>query len=298
MNKQDNLDNPQQGIVIRQRLTEEQMAVVTELVTLCNAHDGIDISLLLEMAKDRTGNDTNDFLYYADGKLIGVLSLDSFGTEDKEMTGLVHPDYRRRGIFTALVNEAKANAKARGIHQLIFVCDRFSRSGQAFIEAIGAQYDFSEHRMMLVDFKGRDSSSYKELITLRPATVVDADVLAYVSATSFGETERRTKEHLAKDILHPRRRYYLVTLGNEPVGCFNLWLGDTIGIYAFCVLPQYRKRGFGRQMLEQIIKMIRAETQQPITLEVDSTNTNAYNLYRSCGFKETTTVGYYSLDLT
>ncbi len=120
---------------------------------------------------------------------------------------------------------------------------------------------------------------------------------SYVSATSFGESERRTKEHLAKDILHPRRRYYLVTLGNEPVGCFNLWFGDTIGIYAFCVLPQYRKRGFGRQMLEQIVKMVRAETQQPITLEVDTTNTNAYNLYRSCGFKETTTVGYYSLDV-
>lgn len=292
------MDNSQQGIVTRQRLTEEEMTVVTELVALCNTHDSIDITLLLEIVKDRTDEDTNDFLYYADGRLVGVLSLDSYGTKDKEMTGLVHPDYRRRGIFTVLVNEVKAKAKVRGIHQLIFVCDRFSLSGQAFIKAIGAQYDFSEHRMMLMDFKGRDSSSYKEHITLRPATLADVDVLVYVSATSFGESEHRTKEHLAKDILQPRRRYYLAMSGKEPVGCFNLWSGDTIGIYAFCVLPQYRKRGFGRQMMEQIVKMVRAETRQPITLEVDTTNTNAYNLYRSCGFKETTTVGYYILDLT
>lgn len=293
-----NLDNPQQGIVKKQRLTEAEMAEVTELVALCKLHDGIDLTLLLEIMKDRTDNDTNDFLYYVNGKLVGALAFDSFGTEDKEMTGLVHPDYRRKGIFTALVNEAKVVAKARGIQQLIFICDRFSRSGQAFIEAIGAQYDFSEHRMLLVDFKERGATSYKEHIVLQPATLADADVLAYVSATSFGESERRTKEHLEQDIQNPRRRYYLVMLGNEPVGCFNLWRGETTGIYAFCVLPQYRKRGFGRQMLEQIIRQVRAESQQPITLEVDTTNTNAFDLYRSCGFKETTTVGYYALDIS
>lgn len=294
----DNLDNPQLDSVKKQQLTEAEMAEVTALVALCKIHDGIDLTLLLEMMKDRTGSDTNDFLFYQDGKLVAALALDSFGTEDKEMTGLVHPDYRRRGIFTALVHEAKVDAKARGIHQLIVVCNRFSRSGQAFIEAIGAQYDFSEHRMLLVDFKERDFNSYKEHIALRPAALADAGVLAYVSATSFGESERRTREHLEQDILHPRRRYYMVTLGNEPIGCFNLWFGDTIGIYAFCVLPNYRKRGFGRQMLEQIIRQVRAETQQPITLEVDTTNTSAYELYRSCGFFETTTVGYYNLNPT
>ncbi|HLX40996.1 MAG TPA: GNAT family N-acetyltransferase [Ktedonobacteraceae bacterium] len=293
-----NLDNPLEGIVKKQQLTEAEMAEVTALVALCKIHDGVDLTLLLEMMKDRTDNDTNDFLFYEDGKLLGALALDSFGTEDKEMTGLVHPDYRRRGIFTALVNEVKVDAQARGIHQLIFVCDRFSRSGQAFIEAIGAHYDFSEHRMVLSDFKERDPDSYEEHIALRPATLANAGVLAYVLATSFGESEHRTKEHLEKDILNPRRRYYLVMLGDDPVGCFNLWVGDTIGIYAFCVLPQFRKRGFGRQMLEQIIRQVRAESQQSITLEVDTTNNNAYPLYRSCGFRETTTVGYYTLDLT
>ncbi|HVB22729.1 MAG TPA: GNAT family N-acetyltransferase [Ktedonobacteraceae bacterium] len=294
----DNLDNPQTGIMRKQQLTEAEMAEVTALVALSKIYDGIDLTLLLEMMKDRTGSDTNDFLYYVDGKLVGALALDSFGTEDKEMTGFVHPDYRRKGIFSALVHEVKVDAKARGIHQLIFVCDRFSRSGQAFIEAIGAHYDFSEHRMLLVDFKERDSDSYKAHIVLQPATLADADILAYVSATSFGESERRTKEHLEQDIPHPRRRYYMAMLGDEPVGCFNLWSSDTIGIYAFCVLPNYRKRGFGRQMLEQIIRQVRAETRQPITLEVDTTNTNAYELYRSCGFRETTTVGYYVIDLT
>ncbi len=294
----DNLETPQQGIVKKSQLSEAELAEVEALVAFCKMHDGIDLALLLEIMKDRSGNDVNDFLYYSDGKLVGALSLENFGTEEKEMTGLVHPVYRRRGIFTALVNAAKEEAKARGIHELIFVCDRFSHSGQAFVAAIGATYDFSEHRMMLMDFQERDPATYKERITLRPATMEDADILSYVSATSFGESERRTREHLEKDILHPRRRYYLALLDNEPVGCFNLWLGDTIGIYAFCILPQYRRRGFARQMLERIIRLVRAETDQPITLEVDTTNTSAYMLYRSCGFKEYTTDGYYILNLT
>ncbi len=290
------MEQQQEGLVRRAALTGEEFAAVAELVAVCNAFDQLDFSLVLEIAKeyeDRESKDSNIYLYYEHNRLVGALVLDSFGTEDKELNGVVHPEYRRKGIFTALTNAARSDVPERGIHQLTFLCDRFSQSGQAFIQFIGAKYDFSEHSMILRDFK--EHEPYKERILLRPAFMEDAPLLAHITATSFGESERRTQEHLKKDIVNPRRRYFLASWGNEPVGCFNLWLGNTIGIYAFCVRPEYRRHGFARQMLEQIIRQIRRETTQDITLEVDTTNTAAIALYHAVGFQEITTVGYYTL---
>ena len=72
---------------------------------------------------------------------------------------------------------------------------------------------------------------------------------------------------------------------------------EEVGIYGFVVRSAYRGRGYGRQMLEETIRTIQARSQKQIMLEVDSQNTNALGLYRSCGFKETTTYGYYNLDI-
>ena len=96
----------------------------------------------------------------------------------------------------------------------------------------------------------------------------------------------------------PYSQYYIGKLGSELIGSLNLFAGDKeFAIYGFGILPQYRRRGFGRQMLEQLIKNIRSESQKRIALEVETENTNAISLYRSCGFKEITTYGYYNIDI-
>ena len=70
-----------------------------------------------------------------------------------------------------------------------------------------------------------------------------------------------------------------------------------IGIYGFVVVPDYRGRGYGRQMLEETIRTIRSVSQKRITLEVDTTNTNAMGLYLSVGFDVETTYNYYAINL-
>jgi ribosomal protein S18 acetylase RimI-like enzyme len=74
-------------------------------------------------------------------------------------------------------------------------------------------------------------------------------------------------------------------------------MGDQVGIYAFEVRLGYRGLGYGRQMLEEAIRIIRAGTQKTIMLDVETDNTNAIGLYLSCGFEVKTTYDYYGLDL-
>ena len=128
---------------------------------------------------------------------------------------------------------------------------------------------------------------------------VSKETLALVSATSFGQSIEGTKHNILENMEMTRVQYYLGMLGAEAVGCLNLFNAEKeFGIYAFAVLPQYRGRGFGRQMLEQIINEVHAVSAKDIALEVETQNDNAIGLYRSCGFIETTTYGYYNVDVT
>ena len=72
---------------------------------------------------------------------------------------------------------------------------------------------------------------------------------------------------------------------------------DEALIYNFGILPEYRGRAFGRQMLARTIQELLATGQQRITLEVETANKNALGLYESCGFKESSRYDYYALDI-
>jgi ribosomal protein S18 acetylase RimI-like enzyme len=311
-----------EGMFKKKLWAGDELAQARQLLDICNTYEGLYLKLDVEMVRSRLGKETNDFLYYEGGELVGLLAMDEFGDEERELTGMVHPEHRRKGIFSALFAAAKEEAKSRGTERLILVCERFSHSGQGFVAATGAAYDFSEHKMVFEDFKAgtRSNASPIDRITLRKAGSEDVETLALISAASFGQSVEGTKRHILENMQMTRVQYYLGMLENldldvsrgerskEAVGCLNLYEAEReYGIYAFAVLPQYQRRGFGRQMLEQIIKEVHARNADldmsrggrrlGIALEVETQNENAIGLYRSCGFVEVTTYGYYNLDL-
>lgn len=286
------------GLVAKQTWTGGELAEAEALINACNAYEDLHIKLAPALLRSRPANETNDFLYYADGLLVGLLALDDFPKEDREMTGVVHPEYRRRGIFTSLLNAALDEGRRRGFKRLVIVCERSSRSGMGFVNAAGAQYESSELLMFLQDFQPRDN--FQPLLALTAATPDDIPDMARVIAASFHDNEERTRQHLADELNIPDVHYYIARLGSEPVSSLNVYDLDktSAGIYAFGVMPEYRRCGFGRQVLERIISMIKIEhPERRIQLEADTTNTNAVALYRSCGFREVTTYGYYHLDV-
>ena len=285
-----------QNVIKKQMWTEDELAQVSELLDICNAYEDLSTKLSLVTLRMRCGNETNDFLYYADDKLVGLLSLANYGMIDREVTSVVHPDYRRRGIFTALLAAAKIEARARAISRFVLVCERFSRSGQAFIEAIDAEYDFSEYRMVL-DNLG-EKGPYARQLHVRKAGGEDVDAIAVITALCFGQSESGTRKTTLESMRNPYSQYYVGLLGNEVIACLDLFdHGNEFAIYAFGIHPQYRRRGFGRQMLEQLICGIRHASQKLIALEVEINNAPAIHLYRSCGFTQTTIYGYYNLDI-
>ena len=66
-------------------------------------------------------------------------------------------------------------------------------------------------------------------------------------------------------------------------------------ISAFCVWPEYRRRGYGKIILTRTLELLLAERHPNIVLEVACDNDHALALYEQCGFRTVTAYDYYRL---
>ncbi|MEN8907960.1 MAG: GNAT family N-acetyltransferase, partial [Clostridiales bacterium] len=89
---------------------------------------------------------------------------------------------------------------------------------------------------------------------------------------------------------------YIAEVNNIIIGKVNISITNSIGgIYGLGVLPKYRKKGYGREILILSIEKLKEKDTKDIMLQVSVKNKNALNLYKSCGFKEVSTMDYYEI---
>jgi ribosomal protein S18 acetylase RimI-like enzyme len=296
------INRQKQSLVKKRTLTTEELTAIRQLAELCNQQEQLHMRLDWSLLAARSGAEVNDFLYYQEGVLVGYLMAYGLGTDERELTGMVHPQQRRHGIARLLLQAARDEYTGFGVRQLLLVTEHRSTSGKAFVEEVGAHYDFSEHEMVLTHFQERQQ--FDDRLISRPADMSDQDALATIYAAIEGTSVEAGKSRIRERQHEPRCQYYIATFGEEEVGCLEpvgmLRLDEMeheIGIYSFGIIPDYQGRGYGRQMLEEVIRAIRAYSQKPIMLDVEVTNKHAFHLYRSCGFDIKTTYDYYSITL-
>jgi ribosomal protein S18 acetylase RimI-like enzyme len=277
-------------------LTEAEATSIGHLIIVCNNYEGLHMRIDMGALRQRSDNEANDFLFYEYGMLVGYLFVEGWGSRDRELTGMVHPDYRRRGIFSSLLAAAKKECRQRDVKKLIMVCEHSSRSGIAFVHSIKAQHEYSEYEMELETFQER--GKVNKGMYIRQANQQDLEAIVSILATDSGNVDS-ISQWVAKLLNEPTSRFYLATLDEKPLGCLRLeFMSDKVGIYAFEVRLGYRGLGYGRQLLEEAIRTIRTESQKRIMLDVETDNVSALGLYLSCGFKIKTTYDYFNLNLS
>jgi ribosomal protein S18 acetylase RimI-like enzyme len=284
------------GLVKKHSLTAEEITEIAQLAQICDAHDHATMRVNWDSLASRSGNEINDFLYYKDGRLVGTLSLYTFGRAEAETSAMVHPDERRKGIFGILADVAIGELRRREIPKLIFFCDHESRAGIAALEAIGARYGYSEYKMALGE--PRMPASFDERLRVERAGREDAADVAHIIALCFGADEADMRRGIEKNVGSESRRYIIARLDGAPIGALNLQIDEKgSGIYGFGVLPEQRGRGYGRQILARTIEYALAEGRRPVILEVAPENERALGLYLSVGFQETNRYDYYIIQI-
>ncbi|MDQ7092204.1 GNAT family N-acetyltransferase [Desulfosporosinus sp. PR] len=285
-------------ICLKQLIGEEDFQKLNELKTICTKQENIFLKLELEfklnisrMQNQESFAYVNEFFYYSGETLVGYLGIFSSGGETGELTGMVHPLYRRKGIFIRLYDLAKEECKRRKMQKVLLVCDRRSSSGLAFIEATGAAYSFSEYEMKL-DNKKYVSQKEKNIV-LRKAVNSDANEIARQNFICFGD--KSGTEIMPEDDAKSNRITYMIETESGVIGKIRVELNADEGfIGGFGILPAYRNKGYGKQALKSAVDLLLNENNaHHVALEVAAHNKNALNLYKSSGFVEESVTDYY-----
>lgn len=299
-------DNNLKQFVASLGLSKTVWEEITALATACNSYENIAIKYNPNTLRARSNEEINDFLCYADGQLVGFLGIFQFNSKEVEISGMVHPDYRRQGIFQDLLKLAEREIIRRGIRKLIFIKASHSKSGDAFLQNIDANYQFSEHWMKLASNPSPKPENVP-LIRLRQAVTTDIPFCSHVTALSFAVDEEDTIKHMTEHF-GKQSRFVIEcidpnsTHGQNGTAVGTIAIGYTEGneafIFGFCILPDYQGKGYGRQALQAAVQDAKSRQCETIELEVACENTGALSLYESCGFEVLRANDYYVKELT
>lgn len=270
-------------------LSDQELKDIGKLEASCCKNEPLTMKLNWDMLETRSTDEVNDFLYYDGDELIGFLGL--YGLSEIEATGMVHPDHRRRGIFTELLHAARQECRKRNCSRILMISERSSEPGTGFVRQTGARYTFSEYRMRFAEMGVPDFPQHG--IALRKAGPADLAELRHLRAECLG-LPQDDKEYTPA--VHDS--VYVAELEGESIGVIGVSIeGESSYIFGFGIKPEKRGRGYGREVLSRVLLELLSHQMTPAILEVAVENEKALSLYQSCGFKEITVYDYYELDL-
>ena len=269
-------------------LTIEQLEEIKALQQVVERYDSIELKLNWDMLENRSEEEQTDFLTYDSGQLVGFLGLYSFGSKI-EVCGMVHPDYRRKGIFSNLFqNSHSALEKAR--HILLNVPSN-SKLGKLWLDSITCTYEESEYMMK---WEGKVLPDLDESISLRPSRKEDIDMKMKLDIACFdfkAEEAKMYNDRLEKEGL--QKEFFMIEAEDKTVGKIRIHHDkERSEIYGFAVLPEFQGKGYGRKALQEAVRL-EAQRGQSVYLDVQTENEKALSLYTSTGFIKESQQDYY-----
>jgi ribosomal protein S18 acetylase RimI-like enzyme len=274
------------------QLSRLQLEALATLESRVVSTDGGRLKLEWGVLRNRSGDAKRDFLWTEDGELLGFLGLYAFDTSKIEITGMVDPEARRRGIATALLDAALRACSPHGGGSVLLVVPRQSVGGRQLALLRGAALEHSEHALVLAERPGEAPADPR--LTVRAAARDDFDDLSDLLLAGFGHRASDPRE-FDRD---GRSRAVIVELGRAVAGTARLSLdGRRGGVYGFTIAPDLRGRGIGRDVLRRVCRGLFDQGATTVGLEVAVDNDHALGLYLSLGFTPVSTEDYYELKL-
>jgi [ribosomal protein S18]-alanine N-acetyltransferase len=124
----------------------------------------------------------------------------------------------------------------------------------------------------------------------------DLDEVMAIESASFRHPW--SSRFFLEELHAPCARSILVRVGGKIVGYVLFWLlPEEVDIHNIAVHAEYRRRGLGKALLQQVVDQARGRDSSRVILEVRVSNIPAQKLYESVGFLiKGVRKGYYSDD--
>jgi mycothiol synthase len=238
----------------------------------------------------------------ADGTLLAVDDGRVVGACTPRVDSLtVHPDFRRRGHGRRLVEAGRALVGRAGLDELSLWGDATRPEVAAFIRALGATYRSSLWQFVLPARRAVPAPLFPGDVVVRPIRpgIDDAPFATLLNRvfedhpTPLSWPEAYIREIHARPDFDPAGVLMVAPTGQPDrlVGlCRTLELPGDHGrrrgeVAIVGLLPEWRGRGLGRQLLRWGVGYLRSAGFGEIELSVEARNAHALELYRQEGFE-------------
>ena len=226
-------------------------------------------------------------LAYTDsGTLLGMAcSADIVGLHHYEWSVLVHADFRRMSIASALA-EGIAHGHLQRQAESVLAAAIESPDAAQFLESLGYGIEFKE---ILMGAEPLDELKLPEGIAIRPYSG-EREKLESLLASAFDEGIMPVISH---NIDAPDRNIWLMEKGGILVAAATLIEeGADLWVTAFAVDPRHQGRGYGKAFLLWCRQHAFATGKDQILLDVETEN-EALHVYSKSGFRAVDTVAYW-----
>jgi mycothiol synthase len=213
----------------------------------------------------------------------------------------VHPGYRRRGHGRRMVGAIRDLLAAQDEKDLVLYVPAHLEPSVGFAEALGFRYRSSLWQFELAPDAPVAGPEFPPDVTTRHWRP-DEDVDAWVRFVTAAFEGHPTPVHLSPEIVrrvHAEPRFDPGSIcilaarqdAETPIGFARVELLQDPGalptgyVNMIGVLPAWRGRGLGRELLRWSVAYLRAQGTPRIQLAVEAANERATQLYRRHGFE-------------
>lgn len=277
-------------------LNEKAINEVLNLEKACKKHDKLKGSVFLDTSLNFDPDMKSVFLLYENRELISMLTMFIPTKQEAEISAFTLPEYRQNGYFNALLSKAVDELKKFEIQKILFVCESQSMSGKAVAIALKAEYDHTEYSMRYDRTKLEFMDQYR--LSLITPDIKNLDKIIDISMKTFDDGYEDSKSLIENCLQSKPRKQFLAVLNDEIIGLGSInQQRDEALIFGFGIVPEYRGRGYGKELLHLIIDHLWQSGTTDIMLDVNSDNVHALELYKKCGFQIEIAFEYYKKGL-
>ncbi|WP_419155155.1 GNAT family N-acetyltransferase [Weissella minor] len=234
-------------------------------------------------------------LGYENESLIGFAMLYADGDIDEivEISLMVHPSARRKGIGTAIKQRAFEILTEFGYHKVQYLTER------AFLVA---NPDFLMKNQLVVDAEfeyqmrfEKEPVSVESKMGIGIRRMQQADVVQLVPPymNAFPDsTAHAAEQYLQESLDDTSIETYVLLYEDQPIGYCAVDNGGYYYIFGLFVDADYRNRGFGAQFMQLIMRELYLQEAKPFVIGVEGDNNQAHHLYQKLGFEDETVLEY------
>ena len=277
------------------QLTEQERKAAKALIASCQAYDQTFREPYLSNMLNFNPNMPAFFLYFQEGELLGLLTVYA-DDEDVELSILVHPNHRRKGIARALFKSFKEETASYPIRSVTFQTERVFLDGHPDLASHWGLVEDEETETWL----GRDRTSYAldsrsdvKVLLADPVYVEEIAQLHYQAFSDPEETLEVSRRYITEALKDSDGLLYILLKEGQVIGVCTVDLsGNSNYLYGLAVAEAYRGQGYGSYLAKSVVNQLIAQNDKSFQIAVEDSNVSAKRLYEKIGFVKQTQVVY------